>query len=331
MTKIRGMLSSVLLTSLAVCACGSDSVPLSNLATKVTDTSCARLSRCGAFPDEASCKASVILDYNQLEADVSSGKIKYDGDAAASCLNGLDSSKTYESCSITDSATTVSPKACAGTFKGTVATGGACVINDECVSGACDASACTNNTALCCAGTCLPTAAQDIPVGGDCSAAAAQCVSSAYCKLPQNGGPPACAARLAVGAACDALNGLDQCVSGALCLFLQPPTSAASVGACGRLPTQGQACNANVPCDSYGLFCDQASSTCLPRIALGGACDPKNDGCVLYASCNPATLKCAAAGKPGEACDANVGLPCLGDLNCTGAVCVPPIPQPACP
>jgi hypothetical protein len=88
---------STLLLLVAIPACNDSSLSLSDLPAAATDALCTYAARCGEMPDVASCKAAAGTDMGQLLADVKAGKTKYDGKAAAACLDAMRSASCNES------------------------------------------------------------------------------------------------------------------------------------------------------------------------------------------------------------------------------------------
>jgi hypothetical protein len=130
---------SVLLLLAAIPACSDSSLSFSDLPAAAADAVCTYGARCGQMPDVASCKAAANFDA-QLLADVQAGRTKYDGKAAAACLDALRS----QSCNYSNQLSET-PQTCKDAFKGTVADNGACYEDTECVSGSCSAGSCSGS------------------------------------------------------------------------------------------------------------------------------------------------------------------------------------------
>jgi len=288
------------------------SIAIEDLGARAIDAACEYEVRCGGAPDRAGCDESVYTR-QQLVVDVKAGKIIYDGKAAAACLDLY----RVTSCKVSDGAFSLlnQSQSCRNAIKGAVATGGACLTSEECQSQACDKSACTTATE-CCAGTC----AAKISAGGDCSSSAVGCADDLFCKQGDTATTWTCAPFIADGQPCTSV---DHCVAGRRCNLVMGTTK----GTCGVLPARGQACPGTA-CDSSADFCDPASKTCLGRIPVGGDCTGLATGCVPYANCDTATMKCIARKRGGEACTESSD--CLMGVACTGGVCVPPLDEPAC-
>ncbi|HJX66816.1 MAG TPA: hypothetical protein VJ860_23025 [Polyangia bacterium] len=314
---------SALLLLVAIPACSDSGIALSDLPAAAADAVCTGQARCGEMPDVASCKAARANDIEQLLADVSVGRIKYDGKAAAACLDVFRSA----SCNYSDQRGLEEPQACKDTFKGTVADSGPCYSGSECASGnGCSGGGCSDGSA-CCPGKCNPgpSSGAAIAIGGDCSGLGAVCVSGAFCSY---GLTAICTAKAAAGQSCDTLYAGSSCADGAYCVANGPNT-----GICGKLPAQGQSCYptafAYIPaCDSMLDYCDSATLKCVPKIAVGGDCSG-GASCVGYATCD-ATGHCVAHPGAGDVCDDANGPRCLGSLQCSSGTCALPPATPVC-
>jgi hypothetical protein len=82
----------------------------------------------------------------QVEAKITAGTIKFNGADAAACVNGL----TFPACDAFWQEGPMFPAACATAMVGTVADGGACVVDYECAS---FTSYCDETTQKCTADT----------------------------------------------------------------------------------------------------------------------------------------------------------------------------------
>ena len=289
------------LVALAVVAASScesssnDPSPLSLAAflSGAMDVTCAANVDCGLYPDTATCRTSTAQNAGQIQADVATGIVKYDGVAAAACLFGI-SLSISPTCRLSDP-TSLQPSTCPKVFTGTVADDGPCFTGDECISGECDRSNCATT---CCAGTCVPPTQS--PSG-----------------------------TIAVGAQLvdDCVQLDEECAAGTACILT---TVGAFATVCATPPGEGAPCGGTASCDLRGDFCDPATMTCTPRVAVGGTCVTGGDDCVLYASCDAASMKCAARPRAGDVCSLT-SLPCLGGLACIAARCELPAPATVCP
>jgi hypothetical protein len=320
MTRIRFAL--VASTLFAMAGCDDDpSIPIGALANKFASAECDVGVRCGSYPDKATCMASLVVDLGQLKADVDAGRVKYDGNAAATCMTAFESTAGPGGCSVTNSLSAAQPAACRTIFTGEVAIGGACFASYECQSGSCDTSGCSGSA--CCAGSCVasidPLAAA---IGMACSALiSGSCVDGAFCQTTgTSGSTGTCVAKLGAGQPCTSTVG--QCLPGLICL--------GGSAICGKLPAEGSPC-ADGLCDGENDYCDPTTGLCAPRVGPGGAC-PTGSECVAYAMCDPAADTCVALGAAGTPCSTTAPNPCLGSLTCAAAtgVCSPPPPAAVC-
>jgi hypothetical protein len=308
-------ISSALLVLVAIPACSDSGIALSDVPAASVDAFCTYAARCGQMPDVASCKAASDTDFGQRLADVTAGRIKYDGKAAAACFDAMRSA----SCNYSDPFNAGEPQICKDALKGTVADSGPCYSGSECASGnGCGGGGCSGGSA-CCPGKCNPSSssAAAIAIGGDCSGSGAVCVAGAFC---QYGTTSTCTAKAAAGQSCDTSSPSSSCADGAYCVANGPNT-----GICGKLPADGQACyptGMGDACDSMLDYCDSATLKCVPKIAVGGDCSG-GASCVGYADCD-ATGHCVANPRAGEACDDTNGPHCLGSLLCISGTCALP-------
>ena len=294
-------------------ACGGgESIPLADLDSKAKVAICDQFVRCGSFPSEAACEQAVFSKL-QFQADVASGKVRYDGEAAARCLDGYETA----GCNISDRAKDDAlVQICDSAFQGTVPDGGACLIANDCVSHSCNTEACAG--AMCCAGTCQPKLA----VGSDCRMNGAVCDTGSFCRYDPATTKAACKLTVPEGQPCDVQ---DSCAPGTTCLVDRAVVG--STGICGKAPAEGQPCPAGI-CDSPLDYCDATGKTCVRRLAVGVACTAATP-CVGYATCSATTGTCVALAEAGSACDANIR--CLSGLSCTSGICVGHADEPACP
>ena len=308
MTKPRRSAAGALLT-LTLAACGGGgggTVALPELGARLADAECAYEVRCGFFPDQATCVAATPSNLAQVTADVRTGKTIYDGAAASDCL-ALIANLSCQASVTSD----LESQRCLDAFKGTVAAGGACFSNEECVSERCSLGACDVGTA-CCAGACA-AAFPPIARGAACQIAqpGSACVKGTSCQIDAAGVSATCQPLVALGAPC---SNFGDCVAGAECQ--QDGTGG---GTCARFPTTGHACDLNrLPCDDANEACDAATGLCAPRVSVGGACQT-TDACALFAGCDAATLKCVAKNGVGGACLTQDD--CLGQLSCSNGAC----------
>jgi hypothetical protein len=310
MTNVRRA-ATVILVLAPVLSCSTEPIPFAEYTSRETAALCERDVRCGFYPDEATCR-STFFTRLQLDSDVATGKVKYDGTAAASCLeaSALVGCSDSEVAAARPSVTA----ACHGVFTATIASGGACLTDAECDSESCNLGAC--NGATCCLGSC-----QDrIALGGDCSAVGAACVAGTFCKVGSSGGA-SCTAPLALGQPC--VQASDQCVSETFCVA----TSAGGPTTCAKLPAEGQSCLLGGLCDAIKDYCNPVSLTCVPTAAVGSVC-PSINGCpAFYAACSSNTYTCVPLALPGAACTQDSD--CLS-FRCQNRTCVSIPDVPSC-
>jgi hypothetical protein len=305
-------------------ACGGSSPPsIDDVPSFVLNAECSIQVSCNETPDEATCKSSQQLNDIQSEtiiADVKAGIIKYNGDALQSCIDQI----TAAGCDFTGfHGPDNNP--CITYLTGTVAAGGACLVDQDCVgNGNCTPtmSGCDPNT-TCCPGTC--TASTDTTkgaIGATCTNSNG-CTSTAYCKGATQTAPGMCAALIATaGAACDAT---DACANPMVCNQSQVGTGA---GTCAAPGATGATCDPTVfiPCIDERDYCD-ATMKCSPRVAVGAAC---SDTILCEGLADCVNAKCVAQGTAGATCDTSAGPNCLGGLDCTNSKCTLPAAGNSC-
>ena len=95
----------------------------------------------GASSQECVSQAAAYDMPAKVEQQITAGKIKFDGAAAASCVAGL----TFPACTTFWDTGPNAPASCETAMVGTVADGGACVVDYECTgeTSYCEASKCT--------------------------------------------------------------------------------------------------------------------------------------------------------------------------------------------
>jgi hypothetical protein len=312
----RLLMASLPLFLVSACGGGGGSIPLDDLTNRVIASSCAAQVRCKETPSLQACADSLNTRVDQLKADVAAGKTRYDGAAAADCLNAVASI----GCTLSAALAAAEPESCIKTFQGTILDGQPCFEGEECVSQTCEKMAC-DVSVQCCAGKCAQTSVPVAP-GGDCSTVGT-CPSDQFCLRNQLNGAGTCTKRAALGEQCASV---DDCVRGLWCHVTTPGPGVG--GTCAKLPAVGEACDAqNFPCDSVAATCNGSSNKCVARADPGANCVLDQD-CVIYASCDPATLKCLAKGSKGATCATESD--CLGSLTCDTGRCVVPPADPVC-
>jgi hypothetical protein len=288
-----------------------------DFAARYTSAFCQFFVRCGLSPSAAVCKSdyidSGVFDLTALFQDIDSGRTLYDASKAGPCLDGLaNASCTRGTVFDGHQLDTV----CAGVIKGTVASGGACVADNECSGGKCHQPSCGG---ACCLGTCGTPAA----IGAACTNGS-DCVTDATCRYDVlvSTSQGTCQAQAAQGQPCS--YGSD-CRSGLTC-------DSTGTGTCVPYVPDGQACvQDGAECANINSFCDPETGKCRPRSAVGAACSTPDasayalrGGCVYYANCVGGS--CVALAGVGEACTVPDGgsayLVCRA-ATCMGGVCQP--------
>jgi len=299
-----------------------DSVPIDQYMSAFVRASCEVLTRCY----EAQSPVQECVDYNEpklranfepTHAAVLEGRASYDARAAADLIRQLASVSCEELDSISDSLP--DPPV----FSGTLATGAACSVNEECQG----AAACIGD------GTCP----------GHCSARAKQgeaCVDSAQCASGLTCHRNVCASRKRSGEACtiaDACPGFHYCKD-----------DAEGVSRCQSLfgPTRmkGESCNGDDGSCAAGLACQAKPVTgsarwpgvCVERVAAGGSCQdaspsmcPDGQYCAVPDGSTNGT--CTAKPLAGSACGKVLSATyvCASGLTCVQGKCLAPKPNAA--
>lgn len=302
---------------LAVTACSSSpSIPFAQYAQRRLEAQCQRLVSCGVFASAAACPAYFrLIPDSSLAAAVHDHKVRYDGVAAAACVDAL----AKQSCDATSRDARVAPAPCGKVLTGELGGGAPCAFSTECKSGSCMfGSACDPST--CCAGTCADTSPS--PIGGACHVDS-DCVADTYCGLDQ-----LCHALGKDGATC---YGDNQCDYGLACITATNPgichALGADAGPCpyGRCASVGDTCNASMTCVAVGLpgaactmdaqcspygRCDTASGQCAAAPDIGQPCTSQ---CEADAWCDSMTATCQAL--------LTDTTPCNTDLECASYLC----------
>jgi hypothetical protein len=297
--------------------CGGGGVSIDDLGPTLVDALCQRQVRCGVYATVEACKADVRIQIEEIQASVEAGRTKYDEGKAEDCIDGLGSA----SCDASSEDSRETPQACDDTFQGTVADGGACFNDEECLSEECDIPDCGM---ACCTGACAPTVAE-VAVGGACGSTTGPCARGSFC----DGTTMVCTALLGAGGAC---TGNSQCGYGMYC---------AEVGGCTDAPNHGEACPDGL-CAEIGDRCDPTSMNCVSLSKRGEPCQTGFAGlfdCQQPLTCNQTTLVCEDPPTAGQAClffcaagnfcnDSDVceatkanGAACLSDSECQSSFC----------
>ena len=311
----RTLLLAAVALAAAPASCGGEEtgrepagpIPIESLQSEFEVADCEAKVRCTWMPDMDTCRAIDTADYEllQLIADTAKEKVEYDPAAARKWVEEL----RGQPCNSMRSTIQALSDAYAAVFRGTVALGDLCLVDQHCAEDAlCDRADCQDDEA-CCAGECV-TRPVPIAIGGDCTMGT--CEDSAYCD-PTGGeegtGMPTCVERPANGQPC-AVDG--SCQDGQLC----------GNGQCYKLSPEGGPCNPSlsIACLDYNDWCDPVESKCAVLPDVGEPC-ATGPGCRLSAYCDGGV--CQPRPLQGEAC-VDGGPQCLGDLRCQGDTCVAP-------
>lgn len=332
----------VLALAVTTAACGDDDgdgsgyIAVEDMPAAYKDAYCMFLARCGVFPDQATCVGASLaivptLDPNVIAA-VHAGRVIYNGNNVKECFDAV----ANDSCDQTDENGRVRTSACGGYFKGTVAGGGDCFLDQECVSQQCSGG---TTDGLCARGTCIGDTApvfEPDAIGMPCSSAS--CVDGAYCDTASG----VCTELRASGMSCTEST---ECGYGLACI--------GSTGArtCQPLPALGQPCRLDLPCRDEGQFCNTTTAVCTQVGLVGTACTSTQQ-CSPYYRCDLTagacaqgpTLdqSCASVGRCFDAttyCDSTTltcaavkadGVACMGGLECESQMCDFNLATPAC-
>lgn len=306
---------------------GADYVAIDDIEAAYKDAYCTYLARCGLFPDAATCvRASLAvvatIDPNVIAA-VHAGRIIYNGNNVRTCFDAVAS----DSCDQTDENGRIRVPACGAYFHGTVAGGGECVLDQECISQNCSGSIVD---ATCSRGTCIgdtPPVSDAIALGMPCSSNQS-CVDGAYCPIATS----VCTPLLGSGATC---TGSAECGYGLSCV------GPSGMRTCQPLPALGETCRLDLPCRDEGQYCS-AQQLCT-QVGVAGVPCTSNVQCSPYYRCDTTAGTCVQGPGPNESCasgsrcfDADTycsdstltcvpldadGAPCTNDLHCTSGHC----------
>ncbi|HEY4240805.1 MAG TPA: hypothetical protein VGM88_13375 [Kofleriaceae bacterium] len=214
------------------------------------------------------------IDENAVRAE-SNGSVVFDPAQAKLCLDAV----ANRSCDITSEDQLGHTVACDGVVTGTVAGGGACDVDEECVSQVCQPNDDLCQDA-CCPGTCQ---GDDPPTLGKLGQACTSygCENGAACN-GQN-----CVPRLAAGAIC---GGVVPCAYGLSCY-----SATADAPTCMPLPSLGGACSTDsIMCTDLGEVC--IGGVCTQGGTLGSPCQP--DSCAGIYECDGMTNTCDTGHSP---------------------------------
>lgn len=216
MDDVKHLIPLAFVVTLAPACGGGDSVPLSQLGGAMGETICAKMVECCTTEElmaellgasnEGECRevyAGIIggLLVPALEDSVNAGRMTYDGEAMAACLDTLAGISCAELRSAVRSGIGDS---CEDPFIGHVATGGVCAGDPDCTSGFC------NGDSIDFDGNITYGACADVPAIGQ------PCVDGDCPGLRCDRQTTTCAAKLADGETCtfDDDCASDECVDG---------------------------------------------------------------------------------------------------------------------
>ena len=310
-------------------AAGGETFTLDEMPAKVGEAACGLLERCfgelaSLFLGDIDCEGQFSLQFADgelpaIRAAIEAGRVTFHGELGPACLDDF----LNADCSATGGGP---PGACDDIFEGSVAAGGDCTLDEECVG----TSFCAVDDA--CPGTCTAR-----------GAAGAPCEESEHCAagLSCNEGAGECEPPVAVGQACEGdENG--QCQVGLMCLGSDE--EAGTPGTCTEPSTifvgdAGDACDlaANSWCKA-GLSCvvetagpTGATFVCAEAATPGGACSfgvPEQCPSTHFCNFDPNTgsFDGTCVERPGAGADcleAPTGTICAIDLICVDDKCGP--------
>lgn len=312
----------------AIAACGGDDettpppgggdLTVDELTAKTLDIRCSSGVECHLYESEAECKATSMSGSAQYKASIAAGRIIYHPEKAQACLDALEQ---VLGCSIIDifgPAVTAAEDACTEAYEPTVAEGGTCYGNPECISQNCEIP--FDCSMACCEGKCA--AVSQVKIGESCANGEA-CADDAYCQADAMGTPTTCAARVTEGQPCSSF---DACKVPSFCAL----DFMTGMGTCVVPAAHGAACDLNAifPCDRLDDYCDAATKKCVSSKLVGEAC-AADAPCVFGAECTNG--KCEKKPGAGGMCDPMSFAQCLGDLECNmGGTCELPT-ENVCP
>jgi hypothetical protein len=329
----------IALLAVLLAACGDDGVydpsmyvTVDDYATAYKDAECTYLTRCGLFPDKATCLTAQLFAYLQLDRDlvgaIKAGRVYYNGNAVKACFDAL----AANTCDKTDEAGRVQPDICRNFTRGTVAGGGSCTINSECISGDCRIQVADQ---MCAMGTCMGDTppSTDLPANGQPCSTVTGCTRGSFC----DSSTLICTTLRSAGDQCiqnsDCDYGLGCAGTPRTCQLLPGPSEPCldgecrddgywcNAGTCMPIGLAGAACQSSAYCSPY-YPCDFFSNTCTKPPSIGEGCTTNNSRCFDDSSyCDSATLKCVAAKADGQPC--TTSLQCQSqDCSTTTGTCV---------
>jgi hypothetical protein len=264
-------------------------------------------------------------NWDNYVAAAQAGSIAFDEQAAGSCASLV----RNRGCALSTNPTRAEvDEACGGVWTGTLADGAACRLDAECASEQCVAPVC-DPFVECCAGTCTPRdiPAQSSQAGGPCWTNW-ECALGMFCApaIRTAGTMGTCRVLVAEGEPCDSPF---DCQEDLVC---RGWGTVGDVGACGRAPATGAACEPSEfdACDDLRDHCSLVTLACERRIPVGESCDSFTTygECVAYGYCTAGGGCAPLPAQAGQACAESFD--CLGQLACVGSVCEQPPAYAAC-
>jgi hypothetical protein len=289
---------------------GTNYVAVGDMPAAYKDAYCTFLTRCGLFPDKATCVGAALsvvgtIDPN-LVAAVGAGRVFYNGSNVKACYDAF----ANDTCDQTDENGRARIPACGVYFTGTVAGGDACILDQECISQQCSGG---DSGVSCVRGTCVgdtpPAVLEPIAVGMPC-VGEQPCTAGAYCDTTTD----VCTVFKTNGEAC---TGSTECGYGLAC------AGPSGARVCQPLPALGQPCRLDLPCRDEGQTCNSTTMTCQ-QVGVAGAACTSGLQCSPYYRCNFTTSMCTKGPSLGESCSTGTGCFDAGThCSSTSLTCVP--------
>ena len=204
--------------------------------------------------DLATCQQALLANLNQSVAMETSPNIKYDANAAGSCVAAYASE--VKSCKLDE---TVLNEACRTVFVGSLPPGAPCTVSDECSKSADGDAYCDTSSPSSAQGTCVslgspgPHGKQGETCGGTCTSNSCSSSPSPAGSVPLPtcfnsdglycGPDQTCQPLVALGQPCES----DACKPGTFCKFSTTP-SGSFQGACAAVQSAGAPCMQDEDC-----------------------------------------------------------------------------------
>jgi hypothetical protein len=305
---------------LVVAGCGgSSSIPAEQIGAEWHQASCRWKVRCGVLPDVDTCLAATRAPLTpQMAADLAAGTVRYDAAAGQRLVSAIDGLSCLRSdFELNGNGALRELEAVAAAFTGTVPTGGACFVDEECASRNCNAP----GDEGCPQGTCVAPPTEIVPQGGACVPNSTTCAAGTLCSSPDpTTGVGTCALPPTAGRPCDGTAFINGCAAGLDCV--EDDTGGYS---CAAYPASGASCDpaSFLLCDAYTETCDPATRTCRPDLSAGAACSPGGLLCDNRSYCDSTSGTCHPKLELGQPCSgpgtSDPWSTCLGDLTCDAA------------